>query len=193
MARREALDGGRACYGERIDSTLGEPETRRRMPSRVAGGATELPLGAAPADAEAVVRRVVRCGETGDSATRSAAVSKSVRGRVVPDSRSGHRHPTRTRRSRRTGQRPAPASLIQRGHHAPSAPRRARAPVGAHRRRRPGCGHAIAAGQPILVHPVPQGAGADPEIPGHLSDRLAGLSNDRHCPVTELGVVRPPL
>ena len=36
-------------------------------------------------------------------------------------------------------------------------------------------------------------AGADAKIPGHRSDRLARLPNDRHRPLTELGVVLPPL
>src|SRR3990170_4756633 len=40
---------------------------------------------------------------------------------------------------------------------------------------------------PLPVHPIAQGARVDPQIPGHLSDRLARLTHDPHSPLTELG------
>src|SRR3990170_6294985 len=44
---------------------------------------------------------------------------------------------------------------------------------------------------PLPVHPVAQGARVDPEIPGHRSDRLAGLTHDADGPLTELRVILP--
>jgi hypothetical protein len=38
-----------------------------------------------------------------------------------------------------------------------------------------------------LVHPVPERALMDPQIPGHLSDRLARLPDNPDRPLTELG------
>src|SRR5262245_55676529 len=56
----------------------------------------------------------------------------------------------------------------------------------------PGALGLLAPGEAVLLHPVPQRGGADAELPGNLNDRLAGLSNDRHCPFAELRVVLPP-
>src|SRR5215212_1625842 len=49
----------------------------------------------------------------------------------------------------------------------------------------------LAALDPLPIHPVAQGPRIDPEVPGHLSDRLAGLTHDPHRALTELGVVLP--
>src|SRR4051794_7979969 len=50
----------------------------------------------------------------------------------------------------------------------------------------------LAPGEPVLLHPVAQRAGAETKVPGHLNNRLAGLADDRHRPSAELGVVLPP-
>src|SRR5215217_1131572 len=49
----------------------------------------------------------------------------------------------------------------------------------------------LAALDPVPIHPVAQRPRVNPEIPGHLSDRLAGLTHDPHRALTELGVVLP--
>src|SRR5215212_4707933 len=49
----------------------------------------------------------------------------------------------------------------------------------------------LAALDPLPIHPVAQGPRIDPEVPGHLSDRLAGLTHDPHRALTKLGVVPP--
>src|SRR4029453_7856870 len=56
----------------------------------------------------------------------------------------------------------------------------------------PGALGLLATGEAILLHPVPQRAGPDAEVPGHLNNRLAGLADDRHRPGAELRVVLPP-
>ena len=51
----------------------------------------------------------------------------------------------------------------------------------------------VASGETVFLHPAPQRGGTDAEIPSHLRDGLPGLPHDRHRPLTELGVVLPPL
>src|SRR5450631_1453529 len=41
-------------------------------------------------------------------------------------------------------------------------------------------------GPPIGRHPVPQSALVDPQVPGHLGDRLPGLPHDPDRPSPEL-------
>jgi hypothetical protein len=38
----------------------------------------------------------------------------------------------------------------------------------------------VPAAAPVRVHPVPQGAFVDPQVPGHLRDRAAGLPDQPH-------------
>jgi hypothetical protein len=49
----------------------------------------------------------------------------------------------------------------------------------------------LAALDPVPVHPVAQRPRVDPQISGHLRDRLAGLTHDPDRALTELGVVLP--
>ena len=46
----------------------------------------------------------------------------------------------------------------------------------------------LAPGALVLVHPVTQGPFVDPQVPGHLRDRLAGLPNDTHRTLAELPI-----
>src|SRR5215831_14387821 len=46
----------------------------------------------------------------------------------------------------------------------------------------------VASLDPVLVHPVAQRPGVDPEISGHLGDRLARLANNPDRSLTELRV-----
>lgn len=58
-------------------------------------------------------------------------------------------------------------------------------------RRRPWCGQRPHRGPPDPSCPVPPGAGADAEIPGHSAMGLPVSQNDRHRPLRELAVVLP--
>jgi Transposase len=73
----------------------------------------------------------------------------------------------------------------------PSATGRTRAD--ARRRHRPERDRAPHPGPAGLSSPSSPRCGANAEIPGHLSDGIARLPNDRHRPLTELRVVLPPL